>query len=144
MDLAPIIQRLKDRVPDLGQRVAGAAEFAVLTSGGAAPQVTPAVHVVPAAIIGGKATAGTGMYIQSIDEFFSCILTLRTQDPSGQRALPRLSQLIDDVIAALAGWSLGDKVGVIVFRRSTLAKAEAGAFSYEISFSIADQLRIAP
>jgi hypothetical protein len=143
MDLEPIIQRLKDRVPDLGQRVAGAAEFAVLTASGNSPQTTPFVHVVPAAIIGGKATAATSLYIQNIDEYFSCILTLRTQDPSGQRALPRLSMLIDDIIAALAGWALGGKVGVVVFRRSTLAKAETGAFSYEISFSIADQLRIA-
>ena len=144
MDMELIIQRLKNRVPDLGNRVAGAAEFAVLTATGSAPQITPAVHVVPAAIVGGKATAASGAYVQSIEAYFSAILTLRTQDPTGKRALGRLSDLINEIILALSGWALGNKVGVVLFRRCTLIKAETGAFSYEISFSIADQLRIEP
>lgn len=144
MDIAPIIDRLKARVSDLGGRVEDVGALAALTATGGAPGVTPIAHVVPSAILGGKHLAQTGAYVQTVDRQFSVILTLRTQDPSGKRALPRLAQLIDAIIAALAGWDIDDLVGVVVFRRSALIGAERGAFTFELQFSISDQLRIIP
>ncbi|WER08193.1 hypothetical protein PUH89_12770 [Rhodobacter capsulatus] len=52
--------------------------------------------------------------------------------------------MIAAIIAALAGWDWGGRVGVIVFRGCTLSRAVAGAFGYDISFSITDQLRFTP
>ncbi|MDT8856431.1 hypothetical protein RNZ50_15665 [Paracoccaceae bacterium Fryx2] len=144
MDADVIIARLKARVADLGNRVAGAAEFAALTATGKAPQVTPAAHVIPTGIAGGKHLTQTGAYVQSIDRLFAVILTLRTQDASGARALARLDGLIEDIVQALAGWELGGRVGVVVFRRAALLRSTDGVFAYEITFSIADQLRITP
>lgn len=144
MDLAPIIARLKARVTDLGDRVEDVGALAALTATGGVPGATPIAHVVPTTILGGKHLAHTGSYVQAVERQFSVILTLRTQDASGRRALPRLEQLIDTIIAALAGWDIDDLVGVVVFRRSAPIGADRGAFTYELQFSIADQLRIIP
>lgn len=143
-DVDLIIDRLKARVPDLGGRVSGAAEFAALTATGSAPQVTPAAHVIPSGISGGKQNVQTGAYIQGIERMFLVILTLRAADASGSRILDRVSEFIDEIITALVGWELGNRIGVMQFQRCTLARAAAGIFAYELSFSIADQLRIIP
>ncbi|WP_054007884.1 phage tail terminator protein [Cypionkella psychrotolerans] len=143
-DVDLIIDRLKARVPDLGMRVFGAAEFAALTATGAVPQVTPAVHVIPSGITGGKQNVQIGAYIQAVERMFSVILTLRAGDASGGRVLDRVSDFIESIIAALAGWELGDRIGVLQFRRCTLARAANGVFAYELTFSLSDQLRITP
>ena len=143
MDVTLIIARLKDRVPEFGGRVAGAAELARLTAVGKAPEVTPAGHVIPTGIAGGKHHAQTGAYIQQIDRLFSVIVTVKTQDASGRRVLETLDEFIGQVIDALSGWELGDRIGVVLFRRAALLRSGDGLFAYEISFSIADQLRIA-
>lgn len=144
MDLQAIIDRLKARVPDLGNRVEDVGALAALTAAGGVPGATPIAHVVPGGIAGGKHLAQTGSYVQGIERMFSVILTLRTQDPTGKRALPRLAELIDEIIAALAGWDIGGLLGVVQFRRSTLIGADRGAFSYDVQFSVTDQLRIIP
>ena len=144
MDLPGIIDRLKARVPDLGNRVEDVGALAALTAAGGTPQVTPIAHVVPGGITGGKHLAQTGSYLQAIERLFSVILTLRTQDPSGKRAMSRLADLIDEIITALAGWDIAAMVGVVQFRRCTLIGADRGAFTYEIQFSVSDQLRIIP
>ena len=143
-DVDLIIDRLKVRVPDLGKRVSGAAEFAALTATGAAPQDTPAAHVIPSGITGGKVVAATGVFLQGTDRLYSIILTIRASDASGGRILDRVSEFIDDIIAALAGWNFGNRVGVMHLRRCTLARAASGVFAYELTFSIDDQLRIDP
>lgn len=144
MDVDLIISRLKSRVPDLGNRVAGAAEFAALTATGALPQVTPAAHVIPTGISGSKQAPQIGLYVQGIERLFSIILTMRASDASASRSLGAASDLVEDIIKALAGWELGGRIGVMTFRRSALVSASKGALSYELSFSLSDQLRINP
>lgn len=144
MDADLIIARLKDRAPGLGQRVFGAAEFARLTANAEFPQVTPAAHVVSTGIAGDRHQAQLGFFVQHITRLFSVILTLRSQDASGARALTKIDALVTEIIEALAGWELGDRLGVIILRRAALMHSMDGVFAYEISFSIADQLRIIP
>ncbi len=143
-DVDDITARLKERVPGLGGRAWGAAEFGALTATGQLPQVTPAAHVIPTGIKGGSQTPRTGAYVQSIERLYSVVLTVKAGDASGARALPVIGELIAAIIAALAGWDWGGRVGVMTFRGCTLSRAVAGAFVYDISFSIPDQLRFAP
>ena len=143
-EVEDIITRLKARVPGLGGRAWGAAEFGALTATGQLPQVTPAAHIIPTGIRGGSQAPRTGAYVQSIDRLYSVVLTVKAGDASGARALPVIVDLIDAIIAALAGWDWGGRVGVMTFRGCTLARAVGGAFVYDISFSIPDQLRFAP
>lgn len=144
MDVDLIIQRLKDRVPDLGNRVAGAAEFAALAATGKRPQVMPAAHVVPTGIVGKPMQPQIGMYIQKVERLFSIILSVRAADASAARSLTPAADMIEAIIQALAGWGLGERIGVMIFQRSTLVDAGQGALTYELSFSLSDQLRITP
>lgn len=142
MDAALIIARLKTLVPELGGRVAGAAELAQLTGQGKFPQVTPAAHVVPTGIAGGAHLAQTGAYVQTVERLYSVVLTLRTGDPSGARAMQPLDTLVDAIIGALAGWDTGSRLGVLAFRRAQMLPSPPGVLAAEISFTLKDQLRI--
>ncbi|OYU38608.1 MAG: hypothetical protein CFE33_15050 [Pseudorhodobacter sp. PARRP1] len=143
-DVDLIIQRLKDRVPGLGQRVAGAAEFAALAATGKRPQSMPAAHVVPTGIVGKPMQPQMGMYIQKVERLFSIILSLRAADAAAARSLTPAADMIEAVIGALVGWEFGARIGVMIFQRSTLVDAGQGVLTYEISFSLSDQLRIIP
>ncbi|WP_054006440.1 phage tail terminator protein [Cypionkella psychrotolerans] len=143
-DVDLIIARLKARVPDLGGRVAGAAEFAALAATGKRPQVTPAAHVIPTGIAGKPMQPQVGLYVQKIERLFSVILSLRAADVSASRSLTPAADMIEAIIAAMAGWELGSRIGVMMFQRCNLVDASQGALAYELSFSLSDQLRINP
>ncbi|MGV8987649.1 MAG: phage tail terminator protein [Cypionkella sp.] len=139
MDIADMISRLKDRVPDLGGRVQGAADLLRLMSSGADPQITPVAFVVPSGISGGAHSGMIGAYVQPIERLFSVVLTLRT-DASGLRALERVDALIDAIIAALAGWDIG-LTSLFVFKRCQPIRSASGSLSYEISFAVTDRIK---
>lgn len=142
MDLAPVIDRLKTRVADLGGRVEGAADLANLMRSNALPQVTPAAHVLPTGLTGGRQTAYVGLYRQEVDRQIAVILTVRTHDATGARAMAAVAALIDAIVLALAGWQPADETGVFALRRATCVRFGEGTAVYQIDFSLPDQLRI--
>lgn len=139
-----IIQRLKDRVAALGGRVEGAEALAHLMKQGAYPTTTPTLHLLPAGITGGKETAFSGPFRQEITRQISLILTVRTHDATGARAMPRIAELIDAIVLAVAGWAPTPDTGVFRFIRAGLTRFETGTAVYEITFALPDQLRITP
>lgn len=143
--LADAIERLQDRVPVLAGRVHGAADFAELMRTNALPQVTPAAHVIPMGYLGGKPLDFTGLYRQSVEYQLAVVLTLRAQDKAGGRDLPDAGQLIDQVVAAFAGWEPDPSVTrVMRLVRARLVGIPPGALVYEITFACDVQLRITP
>lgn len=142
--IADIIERLILRVPDLGGRVEGAAQFAALMKSNALPQVTPAAHVLPLGLQGGQAQAATALFTQAVEEMVGVVLTLRSHDQTGARALEAVDVLIRDIVAALLGWGPDDAIGVFRLVRSGLVSMSAGTLVYQIDFAISDQLRIIP
>ncbi len=142
-----IIERLKDAAPLLKGRVYGAAALAALMEKGAVPNVTPCAHVVPTGLAGrGDGEAATGAYVQSYDYLFGIVLSLKAHDPLGERlALDEVLPIIREIARALAGWTPDDAtVGVFMFRNARLAAFARGLTHYELTFSLQDQLRIAP
>ena len=142
LDPGVLIARLKAQVPDLGDRVSGAAEWTRLTQSGAEPNVTPVAFVLPTGGVGGTHQGLTGAYLQPVDLLISVVLVLRT-DTAGLRALDRVSGLIADIIAAIAGWDIG-LTGLFVFRRWQIIQAARGTLTYEITFAIGDSIRKVP
>lgn len=138
-----VIARLKAQVPALEGRVEGAAELATLMRQNALPQVTPAAHVVPLGLQGGRADAAAGLFRQDVDSLVGVMLTLRTNSRTGGAQLPDLTGLIDAVIAALAGWDPPGAIGVFRLSRGQLVTMAAGTLVYQLDFALADQLRIA-
>lgn len=139
-----IVQRLKDRVPGLAGRVDKAGALAALMAEGALPRVTPAAHVVPTGIVGGKGEVATGAYRQSIGRQISVALSIRAHDPAGRRALDEIEPLIDAIILALVGWAPARGPGVVGFRYAQLASFKAGMAVYDIAFVLPSQIRTNP
>jgi hypothetical protein len=139
MEIADLIARLKDLVPDLGGRVQGAADMVRLMASGGEPGVTPIAFVVPSGIVGGAHQGMVGAYVQPLERLFSVIVTLRA-DATGLRVLDRLDGLINAVIDAVAGWDVG-LTSLFVFKRAQPIRSAAGSLTYEISFSVMDRIK---
>lgn len=137
-----VISRLEERVPDLAGRTAGATELADLMKRNALPQQTPAAYVLPLGLTGGRESAAAGMYVQEISEAVGVVLTIRSHDRTGQKALATARTLIMAISSALAGWAPDDQTGVFRLRQGRIVDMSAGTFVYQIDFSITDQLRI--
>lgn len=141
-DIVPdVMARLSDRVVDL-RYIEGVADFTKLLQKKSLPQQTPAVHVVPTGIRGGTPDAASAVFTQPTTETISVILTIRSNDQAGERAMEQAGQKINAIINAIAGWAPNDEIGVFVLGRGTVSNVGAGAFVYTLEFSIADQLRI--
>lgn len=139
-----VISRLKVQVPDLANRVEGAAEFATLRQKKRLPQITPAAHVLPLGFTGGRADAAAGAFTQMIEEVIGVVISVRSATATGARDLPAINALIKAIVAAIAGWSVADEVGVFRVLRGQLIGIEDGTIIYQIDFAISDQLRIYP
>lgn len=140
--IADVISRLTDQVAALSGRVEGAAQFADLMRRNALPQVTPAAHVLPLGLQGGSAEAATGIFTQMTDKSVGIVLTIRSHDRTGAKALATVEELIDSVVTAIAGWTPGSTVGVFRLMRGQLVNMSAGTLVYQLDFAISDQLRI--
>lgn len=140
--IAEVIARLQAQVPDLAGRVEGAASFADLMRRNALPQHTPAAHVLPLGLRGGKADAASGAFTQAFDETVAVLLTVRSYDRTGAPALEDVDTLIRVIVEAVAGWAPGDEVGVFALGRGQLVNMSAGTIVYQLDFTISDQLRI--
>ncbi|MEM5477170.1 hypothetical protein [Pacificibacter sp. AS14] len=139
--IADVMARLKTQVTDL-RSVEGVADFTTLLKQNALPQQTPAAHVVPTGIRGGKPETATGVFTQPTSEAVAVILTVRTNDQAGESALGAVDALIESTIAALAGWAPNDELGVFQLERGSVLDLSADALVYQLEFSISDQLRI--
>lgn len=142
MTIAAVIQRLEAMVPSLAGRIEGAMQFAELMRSGNLPQVTPAAHVLPLGLQGGQPDVMTGAFRQPIARSIAVVLTIRTYDVTAGREVDPLNSLIDEILAAIAGWTPDSTVGVYRLSRAGLVSMAAGTVIYQIDFSIDDQLRI--
>lgn len=140
--IADIIIRLKTMAPSFNQRIEGAGSFAAMMASKQLPHITPAAHVVPVSLNGGKAEAATGAFTQDTTETFGVVFTLRSADPVASDKLEPVDALKAEIIAAIAGWAPSDEVGVFQLVGGRLLNIFDGALVYQIDFRISDQLRI--
>lgn len=140
--IAAIIARLKSNAPSFNGRIEGAGSFAAMIQAKRLPYITPAAHVVPVSMTGGKADAATGAYTQDTTETFGVIFTIRSGDPIGGDRLEPIDAIKSEVINAIAGWAPSDEIGVFQFVSGRMQNIADGALIYEVDFRINDQLRI--
>lgn len=135
--------RLVAACPVLTGRVGTALQMADAMARGALPQVTPAAFILPLGLRGGAANAAAGLYRQAVDRFLGIVLVVRSAaDPLGQRVVDELQPLIEGTIGAIAGWAPEDAIGAYRLTRGELVSLAGGAATYQLDFSLDDQLRI--
>lgn len=141
----PALADLVESVPALAGRVHAAARLAELMARNGLPQVCPAAFVLPLGIGARKADAVTGMYRQSIDRLQGVVLVIRAAgDATGAAGLVQLDPLIEAVIAAVAGAEADSAIGgVFELAKGELASlGTGGTITYQLDFTVEDQLRI--
>lgn len=140
-DFDAILTRLRTTVPDL-RLVEDATAFAALVQSGRLPMQSPAAHVIPGGMQGGRVEAMTGLFIQDTVEIVTVILSVTVAGQTGTGRVPDLHALLQRVIAALVGWAPEVDGPAFELRRVAAPAMNAGAVVYQIDFSIQDQLRI--
>lgn len=146
---AQVIQRLQGLTVDgeaiLAGRTQGAAAMAALQKSNAWPQVTPAAHVVPMALQGGKPVALGASVTLPVTRGVGVYLTVRTHDTTGARWLDRIEDMIEAIVRRLAGWTPDSTTrGVMTLTDAVPVENTGGTFVYAITFTLDDQLRITP
>ena len=143
MQVDLVIDRLKAMVPALDGRVRGAGDFAAVLSSGSQPQAPLFAHVLYAGVVGiGAPAVATGAYRQEIAEGINVMLTIRSNDRDGQKALDDVQTLTKSILDALCGWAPGEEIGVFKLVRSGLVQFDKGVMRWQIDLTITDQLRI--
>lgn len=140
--IGEIITRIETQVPELSGRVDGGRAFVDLIRSRKAPAQSVAAYVFPSGIQGGRADAATGVYSQMLTHRTSVVIFVQSFDRTGAAALDKIDQFLMRIVRAVAGWAPGDEVGVHKFERGQLIESGAGRLSYQLDFSIDDQLRI--
>lgn len=129
-------------VTALHGRVQGAAKLAQMLKDKTLPQACPAAFELPLGITGNEPTAAGGMFVQPIGRVDGVLLVVRSvDDRTGEKAMVQLDPLIEEVIAAIAGWGPDDMPGVYQLMKGELASVADGVVAYQLDFSIFDQLR---
>jgi hypothetical protein len=142
-----VIDRLKERVTLLENRVEGAAHMAALVAQNQLPQVTPAANVISSGLQGSAFEVSTGLYRQYFDETITVYLTFRNLPGKGARAIDLYLPVRQAVIEAICGWAPTgpdgeEPVGVFRLTAARTENMQTGTLLYRIDFAIGDQLRI--
>lgn len=107
LDLAAaVIARLKDQLPDLHGRVAGAVDFLDLVTRGTLPERTPAAFVVVQADAGDTPQLTTAGYSYRLTQEFTVVVIERyAGDQTGDKARALLVPWRAALRTALLGWT---------------------------------------
>lgn len=140
--IADVITRIEAEVPELAGRVDGGRAFVDLIRSKKLPAQSVAAYVFPSGIQGGRPDAASGVFSQMLTHRTSVVIFVQSFDRTGSTALDKIDQFLMRVVRAVAGWAPGDEVGVHRFERGQLIESGAGRLSYQLDFSIDDQLRI--
>jgi len=143
MLVTDVAGRLEAQIAALNNRVQGAAEMSELIRKNALPSSPKSAFVLPAGLTPrGEGDAAAGAFTQMLDEVISVVLVLPSSgDVTGRKALDPVDELVDQVIAAIAGWSPSNAIGVFRLSRGSLVSLTNGRILYQLDFSIQDQIR---
>lgn len=143
MRVDEVSARIEAQVPSLNARVEGLAELSLLMAANEVPQVTPCAFVIPLGLDGSEQLDATSVHSQIVTEQVGVIVVVDYAGVNhGAEALPELSQLIDELVRAIAGWTPDEATTNFALRRGRLLDSRQGSVFYQLDFSIQSLLRI--
>lgn len=136
--------RLKERlalVEAFAGRIHTAGKLSTLLKSNGLANAGVAAFELPLGVTGGSVDAMAGKYLQRVRWLDGVLLSVPSHDdPTKARAIGQLEPLIEEVIAAIAGWGPDEGFGVYELVKGELASLEAGAVTYQLDFVIEDRL----
>lgn len=143
LPVGAISARLVAALPALAGRVGTSLQFTEAMRTGTLGQVEFSAYLLPLAFRGGAGTASTGVYRQPLDPMLGVLLCRRSiADPLGSKVADAFAEDIDAAIRAIAGWGPDEAIGVFQCERGELVSVSGGVATYQLDFSLNDQLRI--
>jgi hypothetical protein len=133
MILETVIAQLKARVPLLGARVAGAANFSVLPE--SANLVVPAAYVIPLADQPSEQLSKNGYQQACRDEIAVVVVLSNRNDERGQTAAGSLQALRVEIFKALLGWQPAANYDAMQFEGGQLLHLDRARMYYQLEFS---------
>lgn len=137
-----LIARIAAQVPELHGRVEGAISLARLMAQNALPHQTPAAFAMPGAITGGKPGGIDGLFRQAVQREVTVVLVMRASDPGASRAIDPVELLIERIATAVAAWQPDPGLPPFELRSVRPGTAAGGVLTYDLTFTLADELRI--
>ena len=139
-----VVTRIDDQVPAIKGRIHQAGDLASLVRKGTVPQVRPAGFVLPLGLLANAADVVSGAYRQGTIETVGVIFFVDDAgQATGRRAIPKVDEIQNDIVNAIAGWKpTGENYGVFELSRGRLVAVNKGTVSYQLEFTISNQLRI--
>jgi hypothetical protein len=141
-----VAQRIDGRVAALAGSVEFIAELAALIEEGALPQRDVTAFVVPLGFDDRSGDSGVSIvnaHVQMLAEAIGVVLCVKARGAVKARAaLPKIDDLANAVVDAVAGWAPNDEVGTFRATRGRLIPGAKGLILYQIEFELLDQLRI--
>lgn len=131
MNLANIVQAVRERCPSFNQRVAAAAEFKILPEGAAL--AVPAGYVVPLDETTEPVQGNNNR--QTIRESFAVIVALAPQDARGQGAAQSVHSLRGELFRALLGWCPDTDYTEIEYEGGQLLHLDRGRMWWQFEFA---------
>lgn len=141
--IAQVMTRIGARVPSLTGRVREGGDFVRMMAANSFRQAQGGAYVLPASLRAGPPVDAAGAFIQPLDEVVSVILVRPAEDPAAARAMGEIRTLIDQIIAALAGWRPDGAIGPLRVLQGAIINIGAGVLVYRLDFSITSQIRSA-
>lgn len=133
MNLALIIEGLRQRCPSFAGRVAGAAQFQMLPEKTNLP--VPCAYVIPLDDNPEGNRSATG-YRQRVSDAFAVIVALsNTPDERGQAAASSVHDIRRELFRALLGWQVSDDYDGIEYDGGNLLSLDRARLWYQYEFA---------
>lgn len=138
MELEPIIEALRLRVPYFSNRIGGAAQFKVLPE--TAGLTVPCAYVIPLDDNPGEQQASNTLRQDITDSFAVIVCLSNVADEKGQGSAKSVHQVRKLLWAALLGWPPSDEYDPIEYEGSQLLALDRARLWYQFEFSAVTQI----
>jgi hypothetical protein len=138
MELEPIIEALRTRVPYFSNRIAGAAQFKQLQEN--AQLQVPFAFVIPADDTPGEQLSSNALRQNITDSFAVIVVLSNTADEKGQGSAKSVHQVRSLLWSALLGWSPTEDYDGIIYEGGQLLQLDRARMWYQFEFSAVTQI----
>lgn len=138
MELEPVIEALRERLPIFGSRVGGAVQFKAL--GEKSALQIPCAYVIPLDDNASERKAGNTARQEITDGFAVVVVMSNKPDEKGQGSALNAHNMRTLLWAALLGWCPSEEYDPIVYEGGQLMKLDRAEMWFQYEFSATTQI----
>lgn len=135
---------IENAIPVLTGRCQELADLSLLMKAGKWPASPVAAFVLPLGLRPrSQGDASANAFLQALDEMVGVLIVINASgDPTGGKALPKIDELIDQMLNSICGFCPGIGFGVLRAARGQLLDSGDGRIVYQLDFATEKYVRI--